>query len=105
MTTRGRKPSKIGSERVSQNGYTYVKTIDGWKLKHHIVAEKKYARTIDKDVTVKFVDGDRTNFDPDNIEIRPRYAGRVESRKKVLRQRIRELQAELELLEVQASES
>ena|SRR5438105_1198768 len=62
--------SELGTENVSQNGYTYVKTEDGWKLKHHIIAEKKIKRPLEKNERAFFKDGDKTNFKPSNIEIK-----------------------------------
>lgn len=93
----------VGSERVSQNGYTYVKTKDGWVLKHWIIAEEKYSRKVDRDVTVRFADEDRTNFDPDNIVLTPkRGKGRADILRKRIREyreRIRELEAELNAID------
>lgn len=62
------KKAELGSENVSANGYTWVKTSTGWRLKHHLIAEEKIGRKIDtKTDRVTFADGDRTNFKPDNI--------------------------------------
>lgn len=59
--------AQIGDENVAVNGYHYVKTSTGWRLKHHLVAEKTLGRAIRKDELVSFKDKDRTNFKPDNI--------------------------------------
>jgi hypothetical protein len=62
--------SPVGTERIAPNGYTYVQTPKGQRLKHHIIAEKKFGRPINTDVErVIFIDLDRTNFDPDNIDV------------------------------------
>jgi hypothetical protein len=97
--SRGRN-AKIGDENVSANGYTYVRTAAGWRLKHHLVAEKKYGRMIDttKDQVV-FLDKDRTNFDAANIEIRAKNIGSDAKRRARILAKIEELQAELEELD------
>lgn len=60
----------VGSETINQKGYTSVKTETGWKSKHIIIAERNLGRLIDKETErVLFRDRDRTNFDPDNIEV------------------------------------
>ena len=64
--SKGRQ-AKIGAENVAANGYAYVKTASGWRLKHHIVAEQKLGRPLEKGERVSFADNDRTNFDPANI--------------------------------------
>lgn len=72
----------LGTERISQNGYHYVKIGEGdWKLKHHIVAEKKYGREIGEGERVVFKDKNRNNFHPDNIEILP--LGKQSARRKL----------------------
>ena len=61
--------SATGTERTAVNGYTYVKTDDrGWVLKHWIVWEQANGRRVnpEKDM-IRFANGDRTNFDPENI--------------------------------------
>lgn len=63
------KQKKIGTETTNQNGYVMVKTSTGWRMKHHLVAEEKLGRPLEKNERVIFVDNDRTNFDPDNIVV------------------------------------
>ena len=89
------KNAELGAERVSQNGYTYIKTEDGWMLKHHVIAEKKLGRKIRADERVRFVDGKKSNLDPKNVEIVTRASGSLRRRKAALEVRIEELQAEL----------
>jgi hypothetical protein len=73
--SKGRE-AQIGDRNVAANGYTYEKTIKGWRLLHHIIAEntrriKEPDFELDtKKYSVRFKDGDRTNFDPDNIVIK-----------------------------------
>lgn len=64
------KRAEVGDENVAVNGYHYVKTSTGWKLKHHIVAADKLGRELTKTDRVSFKDGNRTNFHPDNIIVR-----------------------------------
>lgn len=95
--------SPLGSERVAQNGYHYIKTPQGWRLKHHIIAEKTLGRPIDTKIeTVKFLDRNRTNFDPANIVVEPKRNVTVASRKARIESRIEELQAQLHELEDEA---
>jgi hypothetical protein len=62
----------IGSERVNGDGYVDVKVRDGrlqnnWKGKHIITWEKHHGRTVPQGHAVIFGDGNRRNFDPDNL--------------------------------------
>ena len=68
--TRG-QVSAVGTEKVAQNGYVYVKTEDrGWVLKHWLVAEKELGRPVDpKEERVIFVDGNRENYEPNNVKV------------------------------------
>jgi hypothetical protein len=92
--------AKVLSERVSQNGYWYVKLDTGqWKLKHHTVAEESLGRPIAADERVIFKDRDRTNFNPDNIDVVKKGKTSKNRRIAQIRARIQELQAELEELE------
>jgi len=97
--TRG-KGAKIGDTNIAANGYHYTRTESGWRLTHHLVAEKKYDRFVDpaKEMVV-FLDKDRTNFSPSNIEIRQKNVGTNEKRIARIKAHIEELQAELEELE------
>lgn len=84
----------VGTERVSQNGYLYVKTPQGWKLKHQIVVEELMGRPLDKDERVKFKDGDRTNLDPFNLVV---YIVKEKSKAA----RIAEIEAKIEALQAE----
>lgn len=93
--------SAEGETNVAANGYHYTKTKDdGWRLTHHLVAERILGRPIDtsKEI-VRFIDKDKTNFDPSNIEVIPK--GKVSARKRLaqIEARIKELLAEKEDLE------
>jgi hypothetical protein len=89
--------SPLGFEKVSQNGYTYVKTPENkWRLKHHLIAEKNLGRSIDTKIErVIFKDHDRKNFDPDNIVVEPKKGVTKETKRARLLSRIEELEGQL----------
>lgn len=90
-----------GATFVNQNGYHHTRVDGKWRPTAHIIAEEKYDKLIDKETEmVRFVDGDRTNLNPDNICIQPRPNKRSkEARIAQLQSRIADLQAELKLVE------
>ena len=96
---RGQK-SKEGDTRTAPNGYHYTRTGEGWELTHRIVAERKLGRSLSYDERVRFVDGDRSNFDdPDNINVyKVREASAAKKRARI-EARMEELQAQLDELE------
>ena len=70
----------IGSEYTAPNGYTYVKisakpitrntkhrTAVNWKAKQVLEWEKHNKRNLPVGFTVSFLDGDKTNFDINNL--------------------------------------
>lgn len=71
----GHKPANwmpIGSERINGDGYVDVKVQDGqqqnnWKGKHILIWEKHHGRSAPKGHAVIFGDGNRRNFDPENL--------------------------------------
>lgn len=72
---KGHKPANwmpVGSERVNADGYVDVKVQDGklqknWKGKHIIVWEENNCRSVPPGYVVIFGDGNRRNFDPENL--------------------------------------
>jgi hypothetical protein len=74
----------VGTERVRQNGYIEVKTEDGWVQKQRMLAEEMLGRPL-KDERVTFKDGDKTNFDFDNLVVKP-IGNRSHSRKNAMRE-------------------
>jgi len=96
---RGRA-AQPGSTNVSANGYHYTRTEDKWVLTHHLIAAKKLGHPIDtKKVQVFFIDGDKTNLDPDNVGIRPKHASSAQKRLAQLHARRQEIDAEIQELE------
>jgi hypothetical protein len=63
----------VGDRNISANGYHYIRTSTGWRLEHHVIAERRLGRPVDtsKD-RIFFRDSDRNNLDPANIGVKPR---------------------------------
>jgi hypothetical protein len=59
----------VGSERVNADGYIDVKIADPnkWRGKHLLVWEQHHGRPVPKGYAVIFGDGNRRNFDPENL--------------------------------------
>jgi len=91
---RGKK-SKIGDTRISANGYHYTRTRTGWTLTHRLVAEDKIGRTLTPEERVRFLDGDRTNLNPDNLDVYEIKQASREKKRARIEARIEELQAQL----------
>ena len=76
---KGRKPHNwkpIGSERITKDGYVEVKVRDccgndNYELKHRVVWEKLNGK-IPKGHIIAFKDGNKKNFDIDNLDCIPR---------------------------------
>ncbi|MFB5268121.1 HNH endonuclease signature motif containing protein [Paenibacillus enshidis] len=69
---KGRKPHNyvpVGSERVNGDDYVDIKVADPnkWRGKHLIVWEQHQGCSVPKGHAVIFGDGNRRNFDPDNL--------------------------------------
>lgn len=97
----GRSPYQAGTERFV-NGYVVVKQASGeWKYKHHILAEEKLGRLLESNERVCFKDGDRTNLDLSNIEIRWKLPAKRYQRQSHLRREIIRVQSTLRQLEEQ----
>ena len=76
----GRHRMPVGTEREGKDGYIVVKVAeeagvpmskDNWKLKHVWIYEQTHG-PVPKDHCVYFADGDKHNFDPDNLVLVPR---------------------------------
>lgn len=96
-----RRRRQPGDQVVAANGYTYVYVARGDKLervlKHHLVAEKKYGRPPAEGERVIFKNGDRRDFNPDNIEYATKNneLASLKRRRNSLIERIRECKAQL----------
>jgi len=78
----------IGFERVNRDGYIEVKVRDSisdgpqprvpgkyncnYRFKHHVVWEQAHGEPVPDGCNVVFADGDKRNFDPDNLVAIPR---------------------------------
>jgi hypothetical protein len=95
---RGQKVD-VGSTRIAPNGYHYTKVDDrgdgkpGWRLTHHIVAEKALGRKLRKDERVSFK-GKKTDLTWGNLIVAEKGTGSSRRRLAQIRARIAELQAE-----------
>ncbi len=60
----------IGSERPNKDGFIEVKIANPgvWRLKHHVIYEKYHNVKIDRWDKVIFLDGNKRNFDINNLE-------------------------------------
>lgn len=88
---------EIGAKHVGPGGYTVIKTPQGWRLLHHVIAEQEYGRPIDTATErVIFVDGNRTNFAVANIRIVKKKHTALEDKRDALEADIARLQAELD---------
>lgn len=94
---RGKK-SRVGAVRVAPNGYSYTRTKIGWRLTHHVVAEKMLGRRLKEGERVHFKDGTRTNLSPDNLEIKSTKPKTPATRRARIEAKIDDLRAELETL-------
>lgn len=97
------KNAKVGDTREAPNGYHYTRCEGGWRLTHHLIAEKTMGRSLEKGERVSFIDGDKTNFKPNNIKVTKIGGSSLQRRKAQLEARIDELKAELHEVELEIS--
>ena len=69
---KGHKPKNwkpVGSERVDTEGYTLIKIAEPrkWVLKHRIIWEEHYKMKVPFGQVIIFGDGDKTNFNIENL--------------------------------------
>ncbi len=69
--------AEVGDTNVAANGYHYTRTESGWRLTHHLIAERGLGRKLTGQERVVFVDGDRTNLDPANLEVKTKTKGKA----------------------------
>ena len=98
--------AEIGDTFINKNGYHHTKTETGWKATHVINMEEKLGRPLLPNEFVKFIDGDRTSYGIDNLELRIRGDKKgPQARIDTIDAQIEELQAEREaLVELLASQ-
>jgi len=95
------KNLEVGTERL-MNGYIAIKQSDGsWEYQHRLVMEEKLGRPLEPNERVYFLDGDRTNLDPENLRIKWLSPTKKYRHRANLRRRIIEARARLEDLEQQ----
>lgn len=91
--------AEVGATFVNKNGYHHTKTDTGWKATHVVKMEAKLHRPLMPHEYVKFIDGDKTNLNIDNLELRVRGDRKgPQARIDVIDAQIEELQAEREEL-------
>lgn len=95
--------SKVGDTRTSPNGYHYTRTPDGWELTGRILGAQKLGRKLEANERIRYKDGDRTNLDPDNIEVYVAKAKSPAAQKAALEAKRDELEAQIAELEEQLS--
>jgi hypothetical protein len=80
---------------VAKNNYHYTRTEEKWRLTHHLIAEEKLGRPLHEDERVVFRDRDRTNLNPDNIEVRRRTTTTLRKKRAQLSARAEEIAAKI----------
>lgn len=71
---KGHKPHNykpLGSERITKDGYCEIKVSDTgrrWRPKHVLIYEKHHGKVLKGSVVI-FLDGDKRNFDIDNLHL------------------------------------
>lgn len=92
----------VGDERVSPNGYLYIKTEDGWKLAHRLLAEREILkRPLNANERVTFANGNRLDIRVENLKVTSVRTdlAKMEKQRDNLIVRIEELQGQLADLE------
>lgn len=75
----------VGSERITVDGYTEIKVAEPnkWRLKQQLIWEK-YNGTIPKGYSILFGDGNKRNFDIDNLILVSRQQLLIMNRNKLI---------------------
>ncbi len=63
------KIAEIGATRIAPNGYHYTKDKRGWILTGRLVMEQQLGRELKSNERVRFIDGNRTNYNPENLRV------------------------------------
>ena len=73
----------VGSERInSKDGYIMIKVAEPnvWRLKQRVIWEEIHG-PIPDDCVIRFLDGDKTNMDPENLVCVSRNINRIVNQK------------------------
>lgn len=95
------KRSEVGDTRTAPNGYHYTRTESGWELTGRLVGAQKLGRPLEKTERVRYEDGDKTNNTPDNITVYTVRQGSNKARLARLYDKLEQVQAEIDLLELE----
>lgn len=109
--TRG-QVAEIGQTRVAKNGYHYTKVAEhpraqnGWILTHWLTAEKKLGRYLAENEMAKFKEPKfkRDPYNEDGIIVIKKRTSSLRRRKAQIEDRLRELQAELAIINKELGE-
>lgn len=87
---KGHRPQNykpVGSERLNVDGYTEIKIKDPklWRLKHIHIWEQHNKKPLPKSHAIIFADGDKTNFNIDNLILVSRRQLLILNRKRLLK--------------------
>lgn len=91
-----RTSAPIGTEHKQPNGYVMVKTEEGWRYKHHIVAEQMLGRPLTSDERVIFTNGTRDNPTPKTIEVVKSKSRRTKLQE--LQKKVSKMQSDMETI-------
>jgi hypothetical protein len=95
----------VGTETTNKNGYTQVKTDEGWIGKHTLILEQKLGRKLVPGERAIFKDGNRQNLAEDNVVLSEaqntksiqariaRYTAEIEDRQALIKDLERELES------------
>ena len=90
---------EVGSICYNGKGYALIKIEKegktSWKLYHQVIFEQKMGRPKRPNERLYFIDGDITNLSPDNISSRTLGENNIRRRKRVIEEKIKILQEEL----------
>lgn len=75
---------EVGSERLSKDGYIEIKVKEPnkWKYKHRLIYEKYYGK-VPKGYNVIFLDGNRLNFNINNLIVISKHENLIMNEKKL----------------------
>jgi hypothetical protein len=88
--------SEIGARRKTQNGYWETRTERGWVYDHILIMEEKLGRDLRSNERVYFIDGNRDNLVPGNLEVRTIKPKTREARIATLEAKLDDIWDELE---------